>query len=174
MTSRRVNGAQPAAAVHLQLKPAASVSRVLRTVARQTRGSRQRQHTEPDRRSSAPALARYVLACPETRASRLHAHACPRSSASRARGRHSTHQDAATGTEIDPFRKSIHRTSIELSTRKNAPKRDSRALVCGARCTPGALVRPCGPAMWGPHMGRPCGVAMWRFLRKKRHIADLL
>eukprot|EP01043_Picozoa_sp_COSAG02_P042293 COSAG02_NODE_3584_length_6524_cov_7.274934_6_plen_281_part_00 len=59
------DGAQPAAAVHLQLKPAASVSRVLRTVARQTRGSRQRQHTEPDRRSSAPALARYVLACPE-------------------------------------------------------------------------------------------------------------
>ena len=43
MTSRRVNGAQPAAAVHLQLKPAASVSRVLRTVARQTRGSRQWQ-----------------------------------------------------------------------------------------------------------------------------------
>ena len=85
------------------------------------------------------------------------------------------HQDAATGrstgTEIDPFRKSIHRIELHVSTRKNAPKRDSRALVCGARCTPGALVRPCGPAVWGPHMGRPCGVAMWRFLRKKRHIA---
>ena len=41
----------------------------------------------------------------------------------------------------------VPRFPVIVSTRKDAPKRDSRVLVCGARCTPGAPVRPCGPAM---------------------------
>ena len=68
----------------------------------------------------------------------------------------------------------VLRSYSTLLPQKNALERGSRAPATEEGRKPKASMRPCGVAIWGPHMGCPCGVAMWRFLRKKRHIAPLL